>query len=72
MPAPGQRLERTVPIEVSERSIRDALIIVERLDPPDDLRVAVFTIAAQHASQFTLVDSPVEVARNSGAFHNPR
>lgn len=69
-PAPGQRLVRTVDPETSHDALRSALDMVERLQPPDDLRVACFTIAAQHASQFTLVDGPIQVAKNRDAFLN--
>lgn len=69
---PGQRLARTVPSEFSAGLLREVLELVAELNPPDDLRVEVFRAAAAHAGQLTIEDGPVEVARNSGAFHNPR
>lgn len=71
MPAAGQRLERTITVELSTRLLREALDVVEALDPPEDLRAEVFRMAATHAGQLTMVEGPVQVARNPGAFLGP-
>jgi hypothetical protein len=54
-----QKLERiTTPAEV-KGDLRDALKIVNELNPPVDLRLAVFQLAAQAIAQRAMVQHPV-------------
>jgi hypothetical protein len=62
MPRPGQRLVPTISTELAVASLRRAVEILEQAEPPDDLRAQAFGQALAYVSQFTLVDSPVDVA----------
>lgn len=51
------RLERHFTVEQTEDVCRDALGVVERLEPPEDLRLAVFNTAVGMLGKWFDVDA---------------
>lgn len=62
----AQEHQHNTPGQVQEY-VSAALALVETLDPPDDLRVAVFTKAAElYAGKQVFVEPPTSLARVLG------
>lgn len=61
------QLQRTWDVAELTVELRDALAIVDELDPAEDLRLAVFTIAAQLLTQRAQVTQmPIDLSTLAG------